>query len=169
MFGHRGSQFAKEGKMVAGTKRSYCVGVLGIIGFLVVAQIGCGRGEQDPRKFPVWGSVTYKGAPVPAGSITFEPDSSKGNKGPAASFKIRNGKYDSRAEGVGHVGGPHKVRIVGLSGEESADEFFPEGAPLFPEWQTTVDLPKGPSEQNFEVPAEWVTPAVPRQVAPAGP
>ena len=142
--------------------------LIAIAGSAVVL-VGCGGRQEDPRKYAVWGSVTYKGAPVPAGSITFEPDSSKGNKGPAASFKIRDGKYDSRREGVGHVGGPHKVRITGLSGERTGDEFFPEGTPLFPEWQTTVDLPKGASEQNFEVPAEWVTPPARPRTGPTGP
>jgi hypothetical protein len=107
---------------------------------------------------------------VPAGSITFEPDSSKGNSGPAVSLKIKDGKFDSRTEGLGHVGGPHKVRITGLSGQAGADEFFPEGTPLFPEWQTTVDLPKQGSEQKFEVPAEWKMPPAPaRPAVPIGP
>ncbi len=35
------------------------------------------------------------------------------------------------------------------------------GPPLFPEWQTTVDLPKQASEQKFEVPAEWKMPPAP--------
>ncbi len=125
------------------------------IGLLITT--GCG-GKTDPRKYPIWGTVTYQGKPVPAGTVMLEPDVAKGNSGPAVALKIRNGKYDSRREGLGHIGGPHKVRITGLSGEASGDEFFPEGTPLFPEWQTSVDLPKGPSEQNFEVPATWIRP-----------
>lgn len=133
----------------------------------VLATVGCG-GSKDVRQYHVWGTVTYQGKAIPAGSITFEPDTSKGNKGPAVTFKIRDGKFDSRSEGIGHVGGPHRVRIVGLSGEKSGDEFFPEGAPLFPEWQTTVDLPTKASEQNFEVPAHWkAAPTRPR--VPMGP
>lgn len=136
-----------------GRYREYAIGIL-FCSLLVAVSAGCGS-SKDPRQYHVWGTVTYQGKPLPAGSITFEPDASKGNKGPAVSVKIKDGKYDTRREGVGHIGGPHVVRIVGLSGEGSSDEFFPEGTPLFPEWRTTVDLPKAGSEQDFEVPATW--------------
>jgi len=127
-----------------------------VLSFLVFLAVGCSK--NDPRKHDVWGTVTYRGQPVPAGSVTFIPDASQGNSGPAVTIKIENGRYDSRKEGRGHIGGPHKVRITGLTGKDSGDEFFPEGTLLFPDYETAVDLPAGPSEQNFVVPDDWVLP-----------
>ncbi|ASV73943.1 hypothetical protein THTE_1341 [Thermogutta terrifontis] len=130
---------------------------------LICAAIGClvlfqGCGKNDPRKNRISGTITYRGQPVPAGSITFIPDASKGNSGPAVTIQFENGRYDSRTSGVGHIGGPHKVRITGLTGKDSGDEFFPQGTLLFPDYETSADLPTGPSEQNFVIPDDWVLP-----------
>lgn len=127
---------------------------------------GCGK--ADVRKYHVWGTVMYRGKPVPAGSVMFVPDGSKGNSGPAVSLKIKEGRYDSRTEGVGHIGGPHKVRITGLSGESSGDEYFPEGTLLFPEYEVSVDLGQESGEQNLVVPDSWVLPPI-KVEPPTGP
>ncbi len=127
-----------------------------LAGCLLLISQGCGK--NDPRKNAIWGTVTYRGQPVPAGSITFIPDASQGNSGPAVTVPLENGRFDSRTTGVGHIGGPHKVRITGLTGKDFGDEFFPQGTLLFPDYETSLDLPNGPSEQNFVVPDDWVLP-----------
>ncbi|MEM2002130.1 MAG: hypothetical protein QXT77_05760 [Candidatus Methanomethylicaceae archaeon] len=116
---------------------------------------GCGGGKQVGT-YDVWGEVKYRGEAIPAGTVTFQPDSSKGNQGPALSLVIENGRFDSRRTGRGHIGGPHRVRIAGFKAAEKAqEELFAGSEPLFPEWETQVDLPKKDCEQNFEVPANW--------------
>lgn len=109
---------------------------------------GCSR-SSGPARYPVRGSVTYGGNPVPAGQIAFEPDAAQGNRGPAAYARIDNGSF-ATARGEGAVGGPHVVRILGMDGQASAES--PEGVMLFSEYETTVDLPEAASTQEFAVP-----------------
>lgn len=117
---------------------------------LVLALIfaaGCGGGE---RVYDLSGAVTYQGKPVPAGTIVLEPDVSQGNKGSPGFAKIKNGQYDTRqGEGKGTVGGPHLVRIIGLDGVARGELI--NGSPLFPEFNTTAELPKQNGTQDFEV------------------
>jgi len=115
---------------------------------LAVVLAGCG-GE---RVYPLSGTVTYQGKPVPTGNIVFEPDAAAGNKGPAAFATIKDGHYDTRdGASRGTIGGPHLVRIQGRDGIPRGELL--NGMPLFRDYNTTVDLPKKSGEQNFEVPA----------------
>jgi hypothetical protein len=115
----------------------------------ILALNGCNKGGA--RGYNVSGTVTYKGQPIPVGSIVFEPDAGKGNSGPSGSAQIKDGKYDtSLPGGKGTVGGPHLVRIIGLDGKPAGE--LTEGTPLFPDYRTTIDLPKETSTQNFDVP-----------------
>ena len=120
--------------------------------FLLAAMTGC-SGESGPKRFDISGQVTYGGKPVPLGQIQFEPDASQGNRGPAGAAKIENGSYDTAGAGRGHVGGPHRVLVVGYDGVADPDNELPHGRPLFEAYRTTVDLPQGVSVRNFEVPA----------------
>ncbi len=84
---------------------------LALAASLAGAACGCG-GPKDihPETVPVQGKVTYKGAPVPQGTITFQSDS-----GQPATGKIQpDGTYrlSSFAEGDGAVPGHHRVMIV---------------------------------------------------------
>lgn len=115
---------------------------------------GCGK--QGPPRFHLSGKVTYGGHPISAGSVTFVPDSAKGNTGPAASVAIQQGSYDTKVLGAGHVGGPHRVTIIGLDGKESPD--FPKGVPIFPDYEIRLDLPKENGTKDLEVPSDWVPP-----------
>lgn len=123
-------------------------GIGGCLLAAVFLTAGCG-GPTGPERYQVSGSVQYEGKPVPVGTIVFEPDSSKGNSGPACYAQITAGRYMSES-GKGVIGGPHVVRIDGADGVP-ADE-MPQGQPLFPEYQTTIDLPKADSTQDFVVP-----------------
>lgn len=111
---------------------------------------GCGGGDGGPPRFQVSGNVTYGGQPVPAGSIMFEPDATKGNRGPAGFAKINNGKYDTKLDGEGAIGGPHLIRITALDGVAKPDS--PEGVPLCPDYSTTADLPKEKTTKDFDIP-----------------
>jgi hypothetical protein len=133
-----------------------------LVGLLVLA--GCGRG--GPPRYDLSGKVTHGGQPIPAGSVTFIPDKSKGNSGPAISVKIKEGQYDTSREDVGHVGGPHIVKITALDGKVS-DEFS-EGNLLFPDYEMSLDLPKEDGTQDLDVPADWVMPPQ-RPFVPEGP
>lgn len=131
----------------------------------LIALAGCSGG--GPPRFHASGNVTYGGQPVPAGSVTFVPDTSKGNSGPAVSAEIKNGKYNTRGSGTGHVGGPHVVKITGLSG--IASDEFSAGEPIFPSYEIRIDLPKKAGTHDFEVPGNWVFPPAPRGPIDPGP
>ncbi|MHB8899517.1 MAG: hypothetical protein ACYC6Y_12275 [Thermoguttaceae bacterium] len=113
--------------------------------------LGCGSGSAGPERYDLSGNVTFEGKPIPAGQIVFEPDAATGNSGAQGYAEIRDGKYDTRS-GKGVIGGPHQVRITGLD-RFSEDESDPPKQ-LFPEYQTKVDLAKGASTQDFEVPGD---------------
>ena len=117
----------------------------------LVTVAGCG-GNGDPRQNNLSGNVTFGGKPIPAGSIVFEPDVSKGNTGPQGRADIRDGEYDTSATGKGTVGGPYIVRITGFDRVEE-NEYQP-ATPLFAEYRLEADLPDETGEMDFEVPAD---------------
>lgn len=116
----------------------------------LLAVVGCGGGS-DVTRYDVSGTVTFDGAPVPAGTITFLPAS--GNTGPGGSATIKDGKYDTAAGGKGPTGGPHTVVITGFDGKSDPGNELPYGKPLFTEYKTEADLPKQKATQDFNVPA----------------
>lgn len=94
------------------------------------------------------GNVTYKGEPVPAGQVRFEPDRSQGGTGPVGFANIVDGKYSTREFDKGPVAGPVRVSIEGV---KSAEPFAPL---LFPPYHTTVDLEDDKWDLDFEVPVQ---------------
>jgi hypothetical protein len=74
---------------------------------MLVPVAGCRNGNELQR-VEVQGKVTYQGAPVEKGLITFRPAS--GSSGPAAGTGIIDGKFLIPAE-KGPVAGPHEVEI----------------------------------------------------------
>jgi hypothetical protein len=97
----------------------------------------------------VTGNVTYAGKPLAAGRISFEPDTERGNKGPAGYGDIVDGKYETYRT-MGAVGGSHRVVIEGYSG--STPEQRRKRSPLFPPHITTVDLPLEKTAVDFDIP-----------------
>ena len=85
--------------------------------------------------------------------MLFEPDTEKGNRGPADYATIREGKYDTREDGQGTIGGPHLVRVTGA--EKGASEGSPVDEArikrLFPEFATSVNMPQRDTTQDIEV------------------
>jgi hypothetical protein len=114
----------------------------------LAAFICSGCGKSGPERFAVSGAVTFKGAPVPGGQIIFEPDSAAGNSGPSGYADIVDGHYDTATDGKGTIGGPHVVRITGLSGKPGEAGV----QPLFKEYQSQKDLPRETSTADFDVP-----------------
>jgi hypothetical protein len=108
-------------------------------------------GCSGEKTYHLSGTVTYKGKPVPKGQIVFEPDAAAGNSGQPAYAKIVDGQYDTREDGQGTVGGPHIVQIHGRDGIPRGELL--NGLPLFRDYTTTVDIPKGNNKQDFEVPS----------------
>ena len=119
---------------------------------------GCGGGDGTHN---VSGKVTFNGQPIPAGQIYFIPDGSKGNKGPTGYARIEKGTYDtSAAGGKPAVSGPVIVAIEGLDpsapGQKQKKDTSGEQTvkALFPQYQTTAELPDEDSTKDFDVPAE---------------
>lgn len=100
------------------------------------------------------GHVTFHGQPVPSGTVTLEPEGA----GPGLVAQIREGRYVSLPN-TGHVGGPHHIRIIGFDGipttlDDRPDGMeLPTGKPLFPPYETIVELPRASTTRDFEVPS----------------
>ena len=94
---------------------------------------GCRRG---PKLAPVHGSITYKGKPVPQGTILFTPEN-----GPSATGEIKDGQYSLMTDNKwnGAVPGKHTVTIMSL-----ADQ-----AGLLPEHRSPLPPPIVPLEYSF--------------------
>jgi len=115
--------------------------------FNLLAAPGCGDG--GPKLYEISGTVTFKGQPVPAGTVMFTPDQRKGGSGPSGLATIKQGRYDTAdSDGTGVMGGPYVVQIIGLDGKPT--EMCPEGVPLFPDYTESIDLPRQNSTKDFE-------------------
>jgi len=119
---------------------------------LACAVLAAGCTGGDLARYDVSGRVTYRGQPVPAGTIIFEPDDSKGNEGPQGIAPIVQGRYDTSQGGKGTVGGPHRVTILGCDGV-TISETSPQGKTLFEPYSTTAELPRAKGTVDFDVPA----------------
>lgn len=114
--------------------------------------LGCGGSNSGPQRYDVSGAATFDGKPIVAGSISFSPDTSKGNSGPGSFAQIRDGRYETTA-GMGPVGGPHVLTIMGLAklpGEGAPGVDVP---PLFSSFRLEVDLPREDTSYDIDVPA----------------
>lgn len=116
-----------------------------IIGLGVIVLLGLSgcAGEDGPRRYDLSGTVTYDGQPVSEGSISFIPQSQEGVAGGFAT--IVDGKYDTKAGGRGHLGGPHEIQITAGT---------PEGARRRPFAPYTIEesLPEENTTKDFTVP-----------------
>ncbi len=82
--------------------------------FLVTAW-GCGSPSEHPETVPVQGKVSYKGAPVPKGTISFQSDGGEvaiGEIQPDGTYKL-----STFAEEDGAVPGHAKVSVVANTGD----------------------------------------------------
>ena len=96
-----------------------------LFGLLGALLSGCGQGET---LVPVTGKVTIDGKPLGTGSVTFEPDSSKGTKAQVAAGEIdAQGNYKLMSGGKeGAAPGWYKVAVIA---QEPADSKNPYAIP----------------------------------------
>jgi hypothetical protein len=102
-----------------------------IVVLVGAAIVGCGR-RSGLETAPVAGKVTYRGKPVPNGTVMFVP-----SEGPAAYGDIgSDGSYKLTTPGVGDgaVIGTHKVTITALQDMNSAlpEQRSPTPPPIVP-------------------------------------
>src|SRR5688500_17561328 len=75
--------------------------------------------SSKPRPAQLSGKVTFKGAPVPAGWISFTPDVAEGGLGKVRVMQIKDGVYDSsKEEEPGIPPGKYQMRIAGFDGKK---------------------------------------------------
>jgi hypothetical protein len=107
---------------------------------------GCG-GTQT---YPLTGHVTFDGKPVPRGTITFLPKTDQTNAGSYAMAVIKEGNYKIEKGKLGLVGGTYSVIITGTNGV--AEEFHPEGIPLFTDYRTEFVFRQDIPQFDIEIP-----------------
>lgn len=120
-----------------------------LLPFLITVGSGCDNGK---KLYGVTGNVNYKGAPLPAGVIWFDPDAGKGNNAPQGFAYIKEGKFDTKAKGKGVAGGGYIIRIEGFDGKPGNE--LPLGKPLFTDYIDKKDLPEKEAVLEIDVPAK---------------
>jgi hypothetical protein len=95
----------------------------------IVVVLGCGGDDSGlGRRYSVSGNITYKGAPVPQGTVNFVPTKPPIPEGRAAHGEIKDGYYSLATAGNndGALPGEYNVAIVALdvdmSGAASSKE-----------------------------------------------
>jgi len=115
------------------------------------AMLGC-SGPSGPPRYEVSGKATFAGKPIAAGSISFVPDTSRGNRGPGSFAPIRDGRYCT-PPGKGTVGGPHVLTVLGLDRLPGSGGAGEDPPPLCSSYRLTVDLPKEDTTYDIDVPS----------------
>jgi hypothetical protein len=116
---------------------------------ILLGLAGCSP-EEGLKRYGVSGSVVLAdGKPVPAGEISFEPNSSAGNKGPGSIAPIKDGKYALAAD-QGILGGAYIVTITSYDGVATGESLM--GKPLVKQPHVEkVDMPSETSTRDFKV------------------
>ena len=86
-----------------------------ILQLCVVVTSGCGNTVDGPARFPLEGTVTVDGEPVPFGQIAFLPQGGGG----MTSVGIVDGYYSAPPKGA--VGGGQTVTVTLYSASPSSD------------------------------------------------
>lgn len=123
---------------------------------LAAAAPGCGHDPDAAPAVPAAGTITYKGQPIKAGSITFLPE-----KGRPAQGVIEDGKFtmSTYGDGDGAVAGKHKVGVVATEEAKKTKDYDTSAKFVIPailgspeESGLTVEVPPGGSRNiKFEV------------------
>lgn len=124
----------------------------------MLTTVGCG--DAGPPRAAVQGDVSWKGAPVEDGMISFVPQTA----GPAVTAKIVGGKYALPQE-EGAILATHTVQIFGIkhlgsveagpplppgTKIESTEQFIP--AKFNNSSKITVDIKEGENQHDFKLP-----------------
>jgi hypothetical protein len=112
------------------------IAIVATAGILLSTLNGCGPSKGLTN---LSGAVTWRDKPVPAGTVTIEPDPSRDNRGPQCAAGIAGGRFTSRSN-FGSVSGPVIVRVEGYSGKPEGELII--GRQLFPPYEFKADIPK---------------------------
>ena len=116
---------------------------------LIALVAGCG--PSGPQRYRMSGTVTFEGEPVAEGEVQFEPV----QRGFGGGFApVKDGKYDTNIDGRGHLGGEHRVQVVGFGGVVDPTNPASAAIPMFEPYKVTLDLPEKTTERDFEVPTD---------------
>lgn len=96
---------------------------------LVAFFVGCRRGQRVER-FPIAGTVTHDGRPVPQGAMWFEPTPSIGAFAATGFAIIENGSYRTQSN-TSPGKGRFIVRIIGRDGTPPLENDLAEMVPIF--------------------------------------
>ena len=101
----------KTNKVASLPKQRLAVGIGFFLAFVMLTSLGCG--PSKPKTYPISGTVTFSGQPLPKGVVMMRPQ-----QGPAATAEIGpDGKYELEV-----VAGTHAVQVVALNISEEAKE-----------------------------------------------
>lgn len=90
-------------------------------GFLILPLVGCGGGAT---LHPVEGTVTVKGAPLKAGSVSFWPEDEKNTARPTG--VVKDGAFTVMTKGdAGAPAGKYKVTVTSMAGGGDSDPTAP--------------------------------------------
>ena len=121
---------------------------LSILLLLPMITLGC---ANKPEPANISGKVTFKGAPVPAGWISFTPDVAAKTLGEVKVFPIENGVYDSAKQTPpGLSPGQYLVKIAGFDGKKIP--LYGQGKQIFNPIDTSHKVEVGRSTKDFVVP-----------------
>ncbi|PQO44044.1 hypothetical protein [Blastopirellula marina] len=68
-----------------------------LLAVVAVVSCGCGKADDGRERFPVSGTVTYKGQPLPQGKLILMPADGETNGGPTQVVMIEQGAFDGVA------------------------------------------------------------------------
>ncbi|HBO42431.1 MAG TPA: hypothetical protein DD670_00520 [Planctomycetaceae bacterium] len=119
-----------------------------LVGGLLLAAQGCGKSRVE--RHTLSGQVTFAGKPVPAGLIIFEPDPTKGNRGPQGYAEILDGRYQTDKLGKGTMTGALIITISAYPVDDGSGEN--PSPPLFAPFKTTAQISEETATLDFDVP-----------------
>ena len=82
-----------------------------LVGVGLLTSIGCG-GDDLPKRYPVYGTVTYQGKPLESGTITFTPGDLHNGRSAGGTIKEGNYSLASLTADDGAMAGNYKVSVV---------------------------------------------------------
>ncbi len=110
--------------------------------------------DSGPQSIHVRGRVTFRGQPVPAGSIVFQSTGDAAEQRSRSVTPIENGSYDTQTNGGrGIVPGSVRVFVEGYDGRATATRVDEPslGNPLFPPYETVVTIDDSSAAVDIDV------------------
>jgi len=116
---------------VRSSGRFRAVAVAAILAVVTLSMAGCAKGANRPKTHKVSGTVTFKGAPLPKATVSFQP--TKPGAQAAVGITDEAGAYTltTFSAGDGAVEGPYQVAIVKMAegaaagGAGMGDDYVP--------------------------------------------